>query len=268
MNDNMSRLMMMDFERGHGTTAQEIAKYIGKEKVFDDKVIKVSKNRFKEIISAFTKLENKDHKEEIKRIDIDKDKAFINAYEIYSANRIAYELTIQALEYGRFKNNNEADLRKNAEKGKKALMLYLIEIGSDYAGILSDIKVDEENKELITFTEFMETQKQNIRKEFIYGDLKTIHDDRFNRIFSYVKQKTKKRYDDLKKDNNNLMNNDNPLFSVKQMIDYLIRKANEETSEYNLINEYKISNNNNLEDTKQYIYILMQNHKEYHQQSQ
>lgn len=251
-----------------GLPAQKIAEYIGKEKVFDDKVIKVSKNRFKEIISAFKKIKFTAYQQEIINIntDIEIDKIFINSYEIYLANGFVNELTIQALEHGVFKNNNEANLRQNAEKGKKALMLYLIEIGSAYAGVLSDIKIEEESKELITITEFIRTKKESIHNSLIYGDSKKIHTDRFNRIFTYIEKETISKYNAFKKENIERLKNNKFLLSVEQMINIVIEDSNKQTDEYNSTNKLKNFHNNNFEYIKKYLHTLIQQHEYYHLQ--
>ncbi len=257
---SISLLMTFNFEKGGGLTAKEIASRTGEDTDFDERVVQVSPKRFKEIINAYIKKAIKEDKAEKGRLRIQGNKAFKDTNDYYLANHRITEITIEALEYGSFRVPGEKDSWDKANEAYKVLMRYLIDNDQSSAQILDGIRI-KQPKETLTLVEFIDSKKEEVREAFSSYRQEKYKDERFNRIFSHIRDGIKTQYEKFTRDEARRIKKEEPLLSTTQKINLLTENMNKQTEQQTKATE---NIGNIFKEKALYAHTLTQKHNFFH----
>ncbi len=264
-NYSISQLMTFSFERGGGLTAKEIAERIGEDAAFDEKVIRVSTKRFKEIMNAYKQGAISEAQTE-KAILLPKgDKIFLDTNDYYLVNRYILRLFVDALKYGSFSVPDDKSSREKAEQAKVELLLYLIEVGSPDAEVLSGITVDEPDTEALTLDKFIDSKRDEAKEAFSSYRQKEYSNDRFNRLFSKIKQDVKAAHENFIKDNKRRARKGKLLVFKEQMIDMAADLMEKQTYQQGKVSEAIKSIDDAFNEKALYAHTLQQKHDYFYQ---
>ena len=140
---DMEQLLVLYLEDSGSVSIDNIASFMCIDKEFDEKVIRLSKPRFKAIGKVYKKTYAIDKsREDRKKIQIDKDKIFTDRYDVYLVNYYTAKLSAYAIEEQINKSTIDKFLSKY-NKTIKDLFSYKDKIGEDrFKRILSLFKND------------------------------------------------------------------------------------------------------------------------------
>ncbi len=255
----------MKLERGGDLTAWEIAERIGEYTEFDEEVIRVSPDRFKEIMNAY---QNKatDEARTKKAILLPKgDKTFLDTNDYYLASRCTLKLFVDALRYGSFSTPGEKSSREKAEQAKVELLHYLIEVGSPDAQKLSEIVVPEPEKKEPTLAKFIDGKRDEVRKTFSSYRKREYSNDRFNRIFSQIKKSVMSAYEGFIKENKRRVRKGKLLVSKEQMVNMAADLMEKQTDQQGKVSEAIKSIDADYKEKALYAHTLQQKHDYFYQ---
>lgn len=262
---SISSLMTFNFEKNGGLTAEEIARRIGKDAEFDEKVIRVSARRFKEIMNVYKEVAISEAWTRRAIFLTKGDKAFLDTNDYYLSNQYISRLFVDALKYGSFRVPGEKSSREKAEQAKAELMEYLIEIGSPDAQALSDIVVPEPDTGALTLDKFVDSKRDEVREAFSSYRKKEYSNDRFNRLFSKIKQDVKATYENFIKENKRRVRKGKLLVSKEQMINIAADSMEEQTHQQGKVSESSKSIDGAFREKALYAHTLQQKHDYFNQ---